>query len=89
MLTAYLQELSCDFQGALAPPHSSSLPVLYGVILMLVFHGPATVVEVFCPHMELLVRHLTSLSETGTPEVKRDISKVMEAILVSGLIILE
>ena len=82
-LTAYLLELSDDFRAVFLPSCSSSLAVRYGVILVLVFHGPASVVELFCPHMQALVRDISSLAESGTAEVKQGVDKVMEAILVS------
>ncbi len=84
MLTECLQELSSDFQAVLTPPHSSTMPVLYGVIPILVFHGPVTVVNVFFPHMQSLVHYLSSLADSGGVNGKRDVSKVMDAVLVSG-----
>ena len=84
MLTVYVQDLASDFQGHLSSPCSLSLPVLYGAVLTLVHLGPASLVDVFLPHMQLLVRHLAVLSESATTNVKYAISKVMESIFVSG-----
>ena len=86
MLTTHVQDLWCEVQVLLAsPPTSSSLPILYGAVLVLVYHSPASVVTVFCPYMQLLVGHLVALSETGAPSLKKDVSKVMDAVFVSQI----
>jgi len=50
---------------------------------MLVFHGPASVVELFCPYLQGVVRDVSTLAESATMEVRQGVAKVMEALLVS------
>lgn len=80
-LNVYSRELSSDFQQVFSEPQEgSSIPVLYGSVMVLCNLGYASVAEVLFPHLETLVGFFAAKMESTA---KDDLSKLQEALLVS------